>query len=189
MTIDQRKTELRKRVYALRRGAHATSGEAAAAAAMAHALDTGLFDGARVIAGYRPIRTEIDPTPLMAALVAAGHRLAVPVIEGEGRPLAFRAWTPDCAMITGAFGAEIPAAGDWLAPDALIVPLVAFDGSGGRLGYGGGFYDRTLERLRAARHVPAIGYAYAVQRVARVPHAPTDQPLDAIVTEQGVIRP
>lgn len=188
METSDHKAALRRQVYALRREAHREAG-AAAEAARDNALAAGLFEGPRIVAGYRPIRTEIDPTPLMIALAEAGARLCVPVIEGAGQPLAFREWTPATEMVEGAFGAEIPDSGDWLIPEALIVPLVAFDGGGWRLGYGGGFYDRTLEGLRGAGGALAVGYAYAAQRVPAVPREPTDQPLDAVVTEQGVLRP
>ena len=142
---------------------------------------------ASIIAGYRPIRTEIDPTPAMEALHAAGARLCVPVIEAAGRPLKFREWTPGCAMEAGPFGAEVPAAGEWLEPEVLIVPLVGWDREGWRLGYGGGFYDRTLELLRAKRPTLAIGFAYAAQELDAAPREVTDQQLDAVVTETGLI--
>ncbi|MCL5775392.1 5-formyltetrahydrofolate cyclo-ligase [Limibaculum sp. FT325] len=182
------KVALRRVAFAARKAAHASGAATAAAAAAQAFLDAGFAAGARVIAGYRPIRTEIDPTPLMAALAARGHRLCVPVIEGEGLPLRFREWHPGCAMVAGAFGAEVPANGDWLTPDLLIAPLVAYDRACWRLGYGGGFYDRTLAMLRPLGPVAAVGLAYAAQEVAAVPHEVTDQPLDAVVTEAGVIR-
>ena len=140
------------------------------------------------LAGYMAMRTEIDPTPAMEE--AAAHGLVgVPVILGAGQPLKFRAWTPGCRMIAGEFGASIPETGDWITPEVLIVPLVAFDRTGGRLGYGGGFYDRTLEQLRAAKPTLAIGFAYAAQEASDLPLEPTDQPLDMIVTEAGIIQP
>ncbi len=142
-----------------------------------------------IVAGYRPIRSELDPTPLMEALFSAGHRVCVPVIEGHGQPLAFRDWHPAAEMMAGPFGAEIPVSGDWLEPEFLLVPLVGFDSAGNRLGYGGGFYDRTLERLRGRRPTRAVGYAYSVQEVDAVPCEPTDQVLDGIVTERGLMRP
>jgi len=184
------KAELRTTVYARRKLAHEAGGAAAAAlAARDRFLALGLHAGQRVISGYRPIRTEIDATPVMEALIAAGHRICVPVIIAPRQPLRFREWTPGCAMTTGAFGAQIPAEGAWLEPDLLIAPLVAFDRQGWRLGYGGGFYDRTLEGLRAQRPTLAIGLAYAAQEIDAVPTEPTDQRLDAIVTEAGTIRP
>lgn len=185
------KAALRREVLARRCAAHAAdraAGGQAALAARDHLLAARLHTGARVISGYCPIRSEIDPTPLMQALHAAGHRLCVPVIEGQGLPLRFREWHPDAPMTEGAFGAEIPATGDWLEPDLLIAPLVAFDAEGHRLGYGGGFYDRTLAGLRAKRRTLAIGLAYAAQQVEPIPHEPTDQHLDAVVTERGLIR-
>ncbi|MBK1634666.1 5-formyltetrahydrofolate cyclo-ligase [Rhodovulum adriaticum] len=142
----------------------------------------------RPVAGYMPIRSEIDPRPAMTALAAHGP-VAVPVIAGAGRPLRFRCWSPGCAMVPGPFGASVPEHGDEIVPEVLIVPLVGFDRCGARLGYGGGFYDRTLEGLRARGPVLAVGLAYAAQEIARVPVEPTDQPLDAIVTEAGIIHP
>ncbi len=190
------KAALRRQVFARRRAAHAAdlaaNGEAARAA-MDHFLAARLHTGAGVISGYCPIRTEIDPTPLMAALYAAGHRLCVPVIQGRGLALKFREWRPDVEMVEGEFGALVPTAGDWLEPRLLIAPLVAFDAKGWRLGYGGGFYDRSLQGLRAqdsaSRRTLAVGFAYSAQQVDVVPRDSTDQPLDAIVTEHGLMRP
>ncbi|WP_342068595.1 5-formyltetrahydrofolate cyclo-ligase [Yoonia algicola] len=140
------------------------------------------------LAGYMAMRTEIDPTPAMAEAAAHGP-VGVPVIIGAGQPLKFRVWEPECAMIKGEFGAMIPEAGDWMIPQILIVPLVGFDRRGGRLGYGGGFYDRTLEKLRAVQPTMAIGFAYGAQEDDDLPLEATDQPLDLIVTETGVITP
>ena len=183
------KAALRRQSFADRRRAREGDDGRAAEAARDHFLAMRLHTGARVISGYRPIRTELDPTPLMQALIAAGHRLCVPVIEGKGRPLRFREWTPGTPMVEGTFGAEVPEDGDWLEPELLIAPLLAFDRTGRRLGYGGGFYDRTLAGLRSKRRTLAVGFAYAAQEVDEVPTEPTDQPLDAIVTEAGPIRP
>ncbi len=140
------------------------------------------------LAGYMAMRTEINPTPAMEEAAAHGP-VGVPVIIAAGEPLRFRSWEPDCALVQGAFGAMIPEVGDWMTPQIVIVPLVAFDRNGGRLGYGGGFYDRTLEKLRAAQPTMAIGFAYAAQEDAMLPLEPTDQPLDLIVTESGIITP
>jgi 5-formyltetrahydrofolate cyclo-ligase len=139
------------------------------------------------ISGFLPIRTEIDPRPAMAEAAAHGP-VAVPVIDGPGKPLQFSRWTPDCALREGPFGAMVPEVDDFIEPEVLIVPLVAFDRSGGRLGYGGGFYDRTLELLRSRRPTLAIGFAYAAQEAEALPLEPTDQPLDMVVTDAEVIR-
>lgn len=164
-----------------------------------HAFEAGLSSAGQlssVLAGYRGVptagymamRTEIDPTPAMAEVAAHGP-VGVPVILGEGQPLKFRIWEPDCEMVDGEFGARIPASGEWMTPEILIVPLVAFDRRGGRLGYGGGFYDRTLEQLRAVRPTLAIGFAFNAQESDGLPLEETDQPLDLIVTESEVIEP
>ena len=184
------KSALRQTAYAARKGAFALCAQTGAvAAATTHLLaEIGPAQG-RVIAGYLPIRTEIDPRPAMAALHHAGARIGVPVIAGPGLPLDFRLWTPDAALIPGPFGAMIPESGDWVTPDTLIVPLVGFDAACNRLGYGGGFYDRTLARLAASSPVRAIGLAFAAQELPPLPLEPTDIALDAIVTETGVIRP
>lgn len=138
------------------------------------------------VSGFMPIRTEIDPTPAMAEASAHG-RVGVPVIEAANHPLNFAAWTPDTEMVEGAFGAAIPKELIYFAPEIVIVPLLAFNRAGGRLGYGGGFYDRTLEQLRAKRATLAIGFAFSGQEMDDLPLEATDQPLDMIVTEAGVI--
>jgi 5-formyltetrahydrofolate cyclo-ligase len=138
------------------------------------------------LSGFMPIRTEIDPTPAMAEAAAHGP-VGVPVIIAAARPLKFARWSPDAKMVPGAFGALIPADPVFFEPEILIVPLLAFSRAGGRLGYGGGFYDRTLEMLRAKRPTLAIGFAFAGQEDADLPLEPTDQPLDMIVTESGII--
>ncbi len=140
----------------------------------------------RALSGYLPMQSEIDPIPAMAA-----HRgpVGVPVTPKRGLPLSFREWSPGCRLVDGGFGTSIPAEGNWVVPEVLIVPLVAFDRRGGRLGYGGGFYDRTLAMLRAAGPTLAIGYAWGAQEDDDLPLEATDQPLDLIVTEAEVIRP
>jgi 5-formyltetrahydrofolate cyclo-ligase len=138
------------------------------------------------LSGYMPIRTEIDPMPAMSEAAAHGP-VGVPVITAKGQALRFSRWEPGCELVQGPFGAMIPAMADFLDPEILIVPLVAFDAQGGRLGYGGGFYDRTLEQLRAARPTLAIGFAFDAQEADELPLEPTDQPLDMVVTESRVL--
>ncbi len=142
----------------------------------------------RPLAGYMPIHSEIDPLPAMEEAAALGP-VGVPVIEGKGQPLRFAGWTPGCDMVDGPFGARVPAVLDLFEPEVLIVPLVAFSRDGMRLGYGGGFYDRTLALLRAKRPTLAIGFAFSAQEQDSLPLEATDQPLDLIVTETGVITP
>ena len=176
------KAAARKAAFAARAEAHA-AGQGNACAILQAVLAP---HAGKVLAGYMPMRTEIDPLPAMAA---HDGPVCVPVIMGKGQPLAFRAWTPQARMVPGPFGAQVPESGDWLTPQVLIVPLVAFDGQGGRLGYGGGFYDRTLEGLRAKGDVLAIGFAFSAQHVGQLPLEPTDQRLDLMVTERGMIDP
>lgn len=173
------KTVARKAAFAARKRAH----EAGHGAVLSKALrrEIGPITG-RIIAGYMPIRTEADPVPVMTDL-SQMNQICVPVIDGSGQPLRFRQWRPDAQMVEGPFGAAIPAKGDWLEPDIVIVPLVGFDAACNRLGYGGGFYDRTLAGLRARGQVRALGLAYAAQELPSLPLEPTDERLDCIVTE------
>ncbi|WP_333816581.1 5-formyltetrahydrofolate cyclo-ligase [Tabrizicola sp.] len=137
----------------------------------------------KALSGYMPMRSEIDPLPAMAA-----HQgpVGVPVILAKASPLRFREWSPGCRLVEGAFRALIPEEGAWVEPEVMIVPMLAFDARGYRLGYGGGFYDRTLEGLRARGPVLAVGFAFAAQEVEAVPVDEYDQRLDAVVTEKGV---
>jgi 5-formyltetrahydrofolate cyclo-ligase len=182
--LDARKAAARTAAFARRKAAHAADTGAAAG------VLSSVLAGYRGVAlsGYMPIRTEIDPLPAMAEAAAHGV-VGVPMIDRAGQPLRFARWTPGAEMTEGAFGALIPARLDFFEPEILIVPLVAFDRKGGRLGYGGGFYDRTLEQLRARRPTLAVGFAYAAQEAEALPLEPNDQPLDMIVTEHGVIEP
>ena len=180
--MSEAKAAARKRAFAARKAAKASADEAAARAHLAEALAP---HRGRPLAGYMPIRTEIDPMPVMAAWDGP---VGVPVIEGAGLPLTFARWSPETPMTTGAFGAMIPAEPEPIVPEVLIVPLVAFTEEGHRLGYGGGFYDRTLEGLRARGTATAIGFAFEAQRLEEIPLEPTDQPLDFLVTEAGIRR-
>ena len=138
------------------------------------------------IAGYLPIKTEIDP--LSAMEEASAHSLVgVPVIQGNSQPLKFSRWEPGCHLKKGPFDVQIPVISNYFVPEVLIIPMVAFDRNGGRLGYGGGFYDRTLEHLRSRHAILAIGFAYSEQEFANLPLEPTDQKLDIIITEREII--
>ncbi len=177
---------------AMRREA-ATRRAVAAAGTDQHPATEHLDDELKPFAGrpvsfYMPMRSEIDPRPAMVRTVLRGPVL-LPVVVAPQAPLAFRRWQPGARMVCDSFGIEHPCdEAEEGVPHVLVVPLLAFDARGRRLGYGGGFYDRTLAALRAAAPVFAIGFAFAAQEVDAVPTEAFDQPLDAVVTERGVRR-
>jgi 5-formyltetrahydrofolate cyclo-ligase len=184
VTLSEAKSAARTAAFARRKPAF----DAAPPNAAAHLMAVLDRHPGTPVSGFLPIRTEIDPTPAMARAATLGP-VGVPVIDGPGLPLRFALWTPDTPLVPGPFGAMIPADPQWMTPAILIVPLLAFTRSGGRLGYGGGFYDRTLQGLRAKAPTLAIGFAFAAQQADTLPLEPTDQPLDLIVTETGVLTP
>ncbi|MFM9845486.1 MAG: 5-formyltetrahydrofolate cyclo-ligase [Dongiaceae bacterium] len=138
------------------------------------------------ISAFWPLPDELDTRPLISALAARGHRIGLPVVIKRGQPLLFRLWTPETELVQGNFRVMTPPPdAPEVVPSLLIVPLLAFDRAGYRLGYGGGFYDRTLQKLRAALGgVLAVGVALSAQEVPAVPRDDTDQPLDWIVSER-----
>ena len=183
MKVSDAKDAARKAAFARRKLAD----RSAEAVANRHLVDAIREVNGSAVSGFWPIRTEIDPRPAMGDL-SESHQICLPVVQGDGQALIFRAWQPDADMVEGAFGAAIPLDETLCTPDILIVPLAAFDQKGFRLGYGGGFYDRTLEGLRGCGKAIAIGFAFDVQLSPEpLPIEPTDQPLDAMVTESGVV--
>jgi 5-formyltetrahydrofolate cyclo-ligase len=145
--------------------------------------------GPGVVSGFASMPDELNIWPLLRRLHGADIPLALPVVEGKGRPLVFRAWTPGDIMDKGVWGIPQPRADrPVLEPDILLVPLLAFDRRGGRLGYGGGFYDRTLAGLRARKAITAVGLAYDEQWVDAVPYLDYDERLDWVLTPSGPIR-
>ena len=185
--IATKKQAARKASMVTRKAAHA-SVQGAGETAAAHLL-TWLETAPPVhfVSGYMPIHTELDILPAMHALHARGYAVSVPVIIGKAQPLRFCEWTPDSVMVDGPFGAKVPESGAWQRPDLLLCPMLAFDPSGQRMGYGGGFYDRSIAELKAEKPVQALGYAFAAQQVESLPHEATDMPLDGVVTENGII--
>jgi 5-formyltetrahydrofolate cyclo-ligase len=143
-----------------------------------------------IVSAYWPMGDEIDPRPAMERLRAAGVAIGLPVVVAKGAPLLFRRWRPGTQLIPGGFKTEVPSPEEpELTPNLLIVPLLAFDRQGFRLGYGGGFYDRTLAKLRdGGGAVTAVGFAYAGQEVEAVPRAGYDQRLDWLATELSLQR-
>lgn len=143
-----------------------------------------IFRG-RVIGGYWPLPGELDIRPLLDACHKQGHKLALPCTPRKGHPLTFRDWTPEDDLKAGPYGTRepFPECAEAM-PNLILVPLLAFTGQGERLGYGGGFYDRTLDKLKAAQEVFACGIAYAAQEAASLPTDEFDQPLNGILTDQ-----
>ena len=183
---DQSKADLRAAALAAR---DALSGEHRAAAAQAIAgrgLPFEITHGA-VVAGYSPIRSEVDPAPLMRKLAAQGAQLALPVITARGQSLRFRVWSADDRLLQGPLGIlePSPAAAE-ITPDIVLVPLAAFDRAGHRIGYGAGHYDRTLAQLHKSKGFTAIGLAFAAQQVKTVPALQHDVALDYVLTETKV---
>jgi 5-formyltetrahydrofolate cyclo-ligase len=177
------KTTLRAAALA-RRDALSDAQRAVAAQALAA---RGLpFDITRntIVAGYSPIRSEIDPSPLMHKLAAQGAQLALPVIIARDAPLIFRVWSPGAELVRGPLGILEPSPeAASVIPDLLLVPLAAFDRSGHRIGYGAGHYDRTFAQLRPSKAITAAGVAFAVQEIEAVPALPHDVALDFVLTE------
>ena len=185
-SIDELKRHLRRQARERRAAAHGRSAAPAALALRDRLVaGGGLPSGdALVVAGYAPIGEEIDVTPALRALLERGCSCVLPVVVAGEQVLEFRAWRPDMPMQPGPYGIlEPPATAPVGSPDLLLVPMLAFDRLGGRLGYGGGFYDRTLTVLRRRRRVLAVGVAFAEQEVAEVPLHAADERLDRIVTE------
>jgi 5-formyltetrahydrofolate cyclo-ligase len=180
------KKELRAQALARRQKAFELHGQEASRKIAAHGLDFISANGGLIVSGFAAINDEINPAPLMTWLQAEGFRLALPVMQGRGKPLLMRAWTPGDAMKAAAWGIAEPLDDKpALDPDILLVPLLAFDVRGYRLGYGGGFYDRTLQRLRKLKPVVAVGLAYDELRVDAVPVESYDERLDWVLTPSG----
>jgi 5-formyltetrahydrofolate cyclo-ligase len=178
------KVSLREAARA-RRAALARACPGFAQAVARHVDDLGIAPGA-VVSFYWPMGDEADPRLLARALAARGHALALPVVAAKKSPLQFRRWREGDALVVHAFGMHEPAdSAPRVTPEVLLVPLLAFDADGTRLGYGGGFYDRTLAALETKR---AVGIAYAGQEVEALPAHAHDHPLDMVATETGVRR-
>ena len=188
--IIEAKRALRARIKVWRAGL-GTEFQARASAALArHGLSfLGAVSNTAIVSGFAALPDELDAGPLLDRLASDGFRLALPCVQAKGQPLVFRAWAPGDTMAKGVWGIAEPKADKaTVEPDILLVPLLAFDRRGWRLGYGGGFYDRTLHRLRAHKPVVAVGLAYDQQQVDAVPHLDYDQRLDWVLRPSGPIK-
>jgi 5-formyltetrahydrofolate cyclo-ligase len=181
------KAELRREMIARREALPVASRVAAAETIAKRGLPVEVPVGA-VVSGYSPLKSEISPVPLMKRLAETGAKLALPVVVKRGLPLTMRAWAFGEALGSGQWGIREPKAeAPEVYPDFLIVPLAAFDRAGYRLGYGAGYYDMTIARLRAMKPIVAMGIAFAAQEIPKMPHDSYDEKLDFILTENEVI--
>jgi len=183
LPTERSKKDLRTAALAKRDALSSKRRTAAAEAVAKRGLPFEITRGA-VVSGYSPIRSEIDPAPLMRTLAAQGAQLALPAIMARGQSLAFRAWSPHDRLLLGPLGIlePSPAAAE-LIPDIMLVPLAAFDRAGHRIGYGAGHYDYTLAHLRRLKPIIAIGLAFAAQEIEAVPALQHDVALDYVLTE------
>ena len=191
MTAHPDKSDLRKAAKARRDEAAAQAGEDGLKAFFEHLFKTWgditePYDGNQaIVAGYWPFGSELDIRPPLMALHKIGVTLCLPEVVARERPLRFRAWTPDEPLVEGDHGTFHPMdTAPLMRPDVVLVPLLAFDAQGNRIGWGGGYYDRTLEALRKTGPITAVGVAYAGQEVDAVPTDDYDQPLDWIITDE-----
>jgi 5-formyltetrahydrofolate cyclo-ligase len=182
--IAEQKAALRRAALARRDAMPAAERAAAAEAVAARAFPVPIASDA-IVSGYSPLKSEFNPVPLMRKLSDAGAQLALPVVAGRGKPLVMRAWTFGAPLAAGVWGIREPKPDAFeVAPDILLVPLLAFDRAGHRIGYGAGYYDMTINALRARKPVVAVGLAFATQEVETVPATPRDARLDLVLTER-----
>jgi 5-formyltetrahydrofolate cyclo-ligase len=183
MDIAEVKRQARTAASKRRAGAHQALKDTAGPALAGRGLPAGLAPG--IVSGFIPYKSEIDTIPLMSRLSREGWETSLPVVIGPEQPLMFRAWRPGDALVPGAWDIPIPSQdAREVLPGVLLVPMLAFDRRGYRLGYGGGFYDRSLEMLRTLKKIVAIGVAYHAQMVDEAPAGPHDAPLDFVMTER-----
>jgi len=183
------KAELRSEIIARREALPVAERVAAAETIAARGLPVQVPAGA-IVSGYSPLKSEISPVPLMRRLADAGASLALPVVVGRGKPLIMRAWKFGDPLGSGQWGIREPKPeAPEVFPDILIVPLAVFDRAGYRIGYGAGYYDMTIARLRKMKSITAIGVAFAAQELKDLPHTGFDERLDFILTEREVIEP
>jgi 5-formyltetrahydrofolate cyclo-ligase len=185
--VQTAKERLRPEAQARRDALPAEARKVAAEMIAARAFPLKIKSGT-VVSGFMPLKSEINPLPLMQKLAEQGALLALPRIVSRGSPLSMRAWEFGGRLDRGQWGIREPKADAREAdPDVLLVPLLAFDRGGYRIGYGAGYYDMTIKRLRGLKAVAAVGIAFAAQEVSEIPKTPRDERLDLVLTEREVI--
>ncbi len=178
------KADLRAAALAKRDALSQEQRAAAAEAVAKRGVPFEITDG-MIVSGYSPIRSEIDPTPLMQEIAAQGGRLALPAVTARGQSLIFRAWSPSDRLMLGPLGIPEPSpASAEVLPDVMLVPLAAFDRAGHRIGYGAGHYDFTFAHLRKMKTVVGVGLAFAAQEIKPIPALSHDVALDYVLTER-----
>ena len=186
MPATKSKAELRATALAAREALSETTRNKAAQTLAKRGLPIEIARGT-VVSGYSPIRSEIDPAPLMQKLATLGARLALPTVTSRGKSLIFRAWLPGDRLTLGMLGIPEPSpAAAEVVPDIMLVPLAAFDASGHRIGYGAGYYDYTFTHLRKHKAIIGVGLAFAAQEIETIPALSHDVPLDYVLTEKRV---
>ena len=183
----EQKAQLRREALARRDALPVEIRKAVAEAIAARAFPLAVAPGV-IVSGFMPLKSEINPLPLMRKLADAGARLALPVVIGLGKPLIMRSWQWGEPLVPGVWGIrQPPPTAPELQPDVLLVPLLAFDRRGHRIGYGAGYYDLTIAQLRAKKPIAAVGIAFAAQEVETVPRTAFDARLDLVLTESETI--
>ena len=183
----EQKAQLRREALARRDALPVEIRKAVAEAIAARAFPVAVAPGV-IVSGFMPLKSEINPLPLMRKLADAGARLALPVVIGLGKPLIMRSWQWGEPLVPGVWGIrQPPPTAPELQPDVLLVPLLAFDRRGHRIGYGAGYYDLTIAQLRAKKPIAAVGIAFAAQEVETVPRTAFDAQLDLVLTESETI--
>jgi 5-formyltetrahydrofolate cyclo-ligase len=185
--VVEKKAELRRSALARRDALPVETRKEAAETIAARAFPVAMAAGT-IVSGFMPLKSEINPLPLLRKLAAAGARFALPVVAGRGKPLIMRSWQWGEPLVPGVWGIREPPPGaPEVQPDILLVPLLAFDRSGYRIGYGAGYYDLTIAQLRAKKPVVAVGIAFAAQEIETVPRTAFDARLDLVLTENEII--
>jgi 5-formyltetrahydrofolate cyclo-ligase len=185
--VEDLKAVLRQEATALRDVLPADARKAAAEAIAARKFPLAITPDT-IVSGFMPLKSEINPLPLLQKLAKAGAQLALPAIAGRGKPLIMRGWEFGAQLDRGQWGIREPKPdAPEVEPDILLVPLLAFDRKGFRIGYGAGYYDMTIHRLRTLKPVIAVGIAFAAQQVPKIPTTPRDERLDLVLTEREVI--